>query len=64
MASHLKNGRTWCAVSVSTTNLSAKLPLITACPTRQSGVFCVLLTREEQDKPFLFPLPIFERERL
>ncbi len=55
MASHLKNGRMWCVVSLRTMNPFARLPLIMACPARQSGVFSVLLARKEQDKPFSFP---------
>jgi hypothetical protein len=60
MPFHLKHGRTWCAVSVSTTNPCARWPPITVCPTRRSGVFFVLLARKEQDKPLSSPLPVFE----
>src|SRR5256885_14732618 len=50
MASQRKNGLTWCAVSVNTTTPCARWPLITACPPRQSGVCCELLTRKERDE--------------
>jgi hypothetical protein len=60
MASRRKNGPTWYAVFVSSTNLFARLPLIMTCPMRQSGVFWGLLTRKAQDKPLSFPLPVFE----
>ncbi len=42
MASPLKNGRMWSAVSLKTTNPCAKLPLITACPTKRSDASFVL----------------------
>ena len=58
MPSHLKNGQMWCAVSLRTTNLFARLPPGMAYPERQSGVFFALLVRKEQDKP-LIPLPVF-----
>src|SRR5205085_5759978 len=61
MASHRKNGRTWCAVSLNTTNPCAGLPLSTACPMRLSGVFFVVVSMEEQDKLLSFPLPVFEK---
>jgi hypothetical protein len=55
MASHWKNGRTWSAVSLNTTNPCARLPLITACPTKPSDVSFVLLATTEQDNPLSFP---------
>ena len=61
MASHRKNGRTWCAVSLNTTNPCAGLPLSTACPTKPSDGSFVLLATTEQDKPLTFPPPpVFE----
>src|ERR1700738_1865889 len=55
---HLKNGRMWCAVSVSTTNPSARLPLLTGCPTKRSGVSFVLLATTEQDRRLFPSLPV------
>ena len=55
MASHRKNGRTWYAVSVNTTNPCARLPPITAYPTKPSGVSFEPLATAEQDKLLSFP---------
>ena len=57
MAFQQKNGQTWCAVSVSSTNPFAGLPLSMACRARQSGVFFVLLAKKAQDKLLSFPYP-------
>src|SRR5690348_9153556 len=54
-ASHRKNGRTWYAVSWNSTNPCARLPVITACPTKPSDGSFVLLATTEQDKPFSSP---------
>ena len=62
LASQWKHGQTWCSVSVRITNPSARLLLIMAYPMRQSGVFFVVMARKEQDKPFSFPLPVFEED--
>jgi hypothetical protein len=59
MASHRKNGPTWCAASLNTTNPFAGLPLITACPTKPSDASFVLLVTTQLDKPLSF-LPVFE----
>jgi hypothetical protein len=50
----------WYAVSLSTTHPCARGPLLTACPTKPSDASFVLLATIEQDKPPLFPLPVFE----
>ena len=60
MASHRKNGQTWYAASLKTTNPCARLPLSTACPTKPLDVSFVLLATTEQDKPLSSPLPVFE----
>ena len=54
MASHRKNGPTWYAVSLNSTNPYARLPLITACPTKPSDGSFVLFATTEQDKPLSF----------
>jgi hypothetical protein len=60
MESQRKNGQTWCAVSVSSTNPFARLPLSMVSPMRQSGAFFVVMARKEQDKPRSFHTALFE----
>ena len=52
-ASPVKNGRMLSAVSLKTMNPCAKLPLITACPTKRSDASFVLLATTKQDRGLL-----------
>lgn len=60
MASQRKNGPTWYAVSLNTTNPCARLPLITACPMKPSDGSFELLANTEQDKLLSSLLPVYE----